>query len=126
MGRPTIAWMLGVPFIAGIVLSGCSSSSHGKENQRSATAAVIRVPQDASTISAAVKRARPGAVVLVSPGTYREMVQVRTPRVTVRGTDRNRVVIDGEVRRPNGIVLVGPGDAVQNLTVRNATLNGVL
>ena len=117
---------LAVLTVAGALLSGCSGSSPHASRSTAAGSAVIRVPQDARTIGQAVERAHPGALILVSPGTYREMVQVRTPRVTIRGTDRNRVVIDGQVRRPNGIVLIGTDDAVQNLTVRNATLNGVL
>ncbi|MFD5408920.1 right-handed parallel beta-helix repeat-containing protein [Streptomyces nojiriensis] len=36
---------------------------------------------------------------LVSPGRYRETVRVRTGHVTLRGTARDRVVIDGEGRR---------------------------
>jgi hypothetical protein len=126
MWGATRVWTLGVLLVAGALLSGCSGSSHSGATSSPSGRTIIRVPQDARTIGAAVKQARPGAVVLVSPGTYREMVQVRTPRVTIRGTDRNRVVIDGQVQRPNGVVLVGAGDAVQNLTVRNATLNGVL
>lgn len=86
----------------------------------------IRVPADAPTISAGLSVAHPGDLVLVSPGTYRETVALRTDGVTLRGTDRNTVVVDGEVLRPNGIVVTGSGDTVENLTVRNATLNGVL
>ncbi|MFE5489150.1 nitrous oxide reductase family maturation protein NosD [Streptomyces virginiae] len=86
----------------------------------------IRVPAEAPTITAALERARPHDLVLVSPGRYRESVRVRTPRVTLRGTDRNRVVIDGEGRRGNGIVVIAPGVTVENLTVRSHLQNGVL
>lgn len=65
-------------------------------------------------------------LVLVSPGVYRETVRLRTPGVVLRGTDRNGVIIDGEVRRANGIVVTAPRVAVENLTVRDHTLNGVL
>ncbi|MGW5350134.1 right-handed parallel beta-helix repeat-containing protein [Streptomyces sp. NPDC004031] len=87
---------------------------------------VIRVPAQAPTIQAAVDRARPGGLVLVSPGVYHESVRIRTERVVLRGTDRNRVVIDGQGRRNNGVVVTAPGVSVENLTVRNHLLNGVL
>ncbi|MER6913325.1 right-handed parallel beta-helix repeat-containing protein [Streptomyces sp. NPDC000594] len=86
----------------------------------------IRVPGDAPTISAAVSLARPGDLVLVAPGVYRESVRIDTERVTLRGESRAGVVIDGQVRRPNGVVVRAPGVAVENLTVRNNTHNGVL
>lgn len=63
---------------------------------------------------------------LVGPGIYRETVQISTDGVTLRGTDRARVVIDAELTRPNGVVVRGAGVTVQNLTVRHALLNGVL
>jgi parallel beta-helix repeat protein len=84
------------------------------------------VPGDAATIQEAVSATIPGDVVLVAPGTYRESVWITTPDVVLRGTDRNKVIIDGEVRRANGIVVTAPGVSVENLTVRNHILNGVL
>lgn len=86
----------------------------------------IAVPKNAPTIAAAVNLAKPGDLVLVSPGVYPESVLITTPNITLRGTDRNKVVIDGEVLRANGVVVNAHGVAVQNLTVRNHTQNGVL
>ncbi|WP_006608124.1 right-handed parallel beta-helix repeat-containing protein [Streptomyces auratus] len=84
------------------------------------------MPADAATISDAVSLAHPGDLVLVASGVYRESVQVSTPRVTLRGESRDKVVIDGRLQQPNGIVVSAPGVAVENLTVRNNTQNGVL
>ena len=84
-----------------------------------------RVPEDHDTIQAAVDAAGPGDLVLVGPGTYREEVKVAVPSVTVRGRDRDRVVVDGEFQRPNGISVTADGVAVENLTVRNALINGL-
>ncbi len=84
-----------------------------------------RVPADYATIQTAVDAADPGDLVLVEPGVYREKVTVTTPGLVIRGTDRNAVVIDGEFQRENGIEVFADGVAVENLTVRNATLNGV-
>ncbi|WP_199815560.1 nitrous oxide reductase family maturation protein NosD [Streptomyces griseus] len=120
---------LGGALAAALLCGGCSGPSttdDGHAPAHSARPATIRVPAQAATISAALTRARPGDLVLVSPGVYHESVQVRTDRVVLRGTDRNRVVIDGQGRRSNGIVVTAEGVSVENLTVRNHLLNGVL
>jgi hypothetical protein len=84
------------------------------------------VPGDYPTIQAAVDAAEPGDLVLVDRGVYREAVDVRTPGVTIRGVDRNEVIIDGEFERPNGVqALFTDGVVVENLTTMNHTLNGV-
>jgi hypothetical protein len=83
------------------------------------------VPQDYPTIQAAVDAAGPGDLVLIDRGVYLEEVEVTTPGLTIRGVDRNEVIIDGEFQRPNGVeVFFADGVAVENLTVRNATGNG--
>ena len=84
------------------------------------------VPQEYPTIQEAVDAAGPGDLVLIDRGVYREEVEVTTPGLSIRGVDRNEVIIDGEMQRANGIdVFFADGVAVENLTVRNATGNGV-
>ena len=83
------------------------------------------VPADAKTIQAGVDRAKSGDLVLVSPGVYRESVEVATDGIVLRGVDRNRTILDGEFRRANGVFVAGAdGVAVENLTTRNYTENG--
>ncbi|MGZ4145802.1 MAG: hypothetical protein ACXVPP_11665, partial [Actinomycetota bacterium] len=54
-------------------------------------------------------------------------VEVRTPRITIRGLDRNKVLVDGEFKRTNGILVNGAdGVTVENLTACCNTKNGVL
>jgi hypothetical protein len=115
-------WARTILLGAVLVLAGCAEGAR----PAGSAPATIHVPQDAATISDAVNAARPGDLVLVSPGVYHESVLVRTANVTLRGTDRNSVIIDGQVRSANGIVVSAPGVTVANLTVRNYTLNGVL
>ncbi|GAA2663374.1 hypothetical protein GCM10009864_34360 [Streptomyces lunalinharesii] len=107
---------------------GCGGGEGGsdKGTRPSGARVTIRVPGDAPTISAAVSLAHSGDLVLVAPGVYHESVQVATPGVTLRGASRDGVVIDGRLRQPNGVVVTAPGVAVQNLTVRNNTQNGIL
>lgn len=107
---------------------GCGGGDGGSgRGRRPAGAQVtIRVPADAPTISDAVSLARPGDLVLVAPGVYHESVKVDTARLTLRGASRDKVVIDGRLQQPNGVVVAAPGVAVENLTVKNNTQNGVL
>ena len=42
---------------------------------------------------------------LISDGVYYEEVQVTTPSLTIRGTDRNAVVLDGQYQQSNGITV---------------------
>ena len=86
---------------------------------------VHHVPGDYDTIQAAVDAAEPRDLVLVDEGVYHEAVQVETPRVTIRGRDRNRVVLDGEFDRPVGIHPVADDVVVENLTVRHFNQNAV-
>jgi hypothetical protein len=89
------------------------------------TGVTRRVPVDYPTIQAGVDAADPGDLVLIGPGVYRETVDVTTPGITIRGVDRNQVVIDGEFQRLNGIqVLFTDGVVVENITAINHTVNG--
>jgi plastocyanin len=92
---------------------------------RQASGVTRRVPRDHRTIQAAVDAAQPGDLVLVGPGVYREEVKVTVPSLVIRGSDRNRVIVDGEFRRPNAISVTADGVAVENLIVRNALINGL-
>ncbi|HEY5424743.1 MAG TPA: hypothetical protein VIK05_14790, partial [Ilumatobacteraceae bacterium] len=88
-------------------------------------AATINVPGDFDTIQAAVDAAAPGSLILVAPGTYNEAVQVETDNLTIRGLDRNTVVLDGKFELDNGIRILGAkGVTVENMTATNYTHNG--
>lgn len=79
----------------------------------------IAVPSDRPTIQEAVDDAEPGALVFVAPDTYEESVEVTTPELTIRGADRNDVVLDGEFERDHGIVVEADGVALENMTTRH-------
>lgn len=116
-GRRAVAAALGVAVgVAGLAACGDREAPAGR---------VIRVPADEVTIQQGVDRARKGDLVLVAPGTYRESVRVTKPGITIRGEDRNTVVLDGEHTRENGIAVGADGVAVENLTVRHYNANGV-
>jgi len=92
-----------------------------------ATPRTLNVPGDYKSIQAAVSAAHPGDTILIAPGRYKEAVEVRTPHITIRGLDRNKVLVDGEFKRSNGILVNKANDVtIENLTVCCNTQNGVL
>jgi Right handed beta helix region len=72
-----------------------------------------------TSIQAAVNAAHPGDWILIDRGVYVGPVVIRTPRLHVRGMNRDGVVIDGRHRAGNGIVIKADGVWIENLTVRN-------
>ncbi len=124
--RSRLVW--GVLALA-LVAGGCSDDSEVSTDEPSKDASgaldAIRVPADHATIQEAVDAAEAGDLILIAPGTYKEAVTVETEDLVIRGEDRNEVIIDGEFTRENGIKVFSDGVAVENLTVRNHTSNGV-
>ncbi len=109
---------LGALMSAGLAACGGSSPSTAPR--------ILHVPADQPTIQRAVDRARAGDLVLIAAGEYHESVTVTTPRIVIRGVDRNAVVIDGRFAFENGFTVKADGVAVENLTIRNFNANGVL
>src|SRR5256885_16723503 len=93
----------------------------------SASPVVIRVPQDAGSIQAAVNRAGPGDLILIAAGTYPGAVEVPPAKhdITIRGADRNRVVVDGGDRTVTGFDLEADGVSLENLTIHDVTGNAI-
>jgi hypothetical protein len=112
-----------------LVASACSSdddpaTTDTTEDGGEPSGATIRVPEDHDTIQAAVDAAAPGDLVLIGPGTYEEAVDVETENLTIRGLDRNEVILDGGFELENGIRVLADGVAIENMTARNYTTNG--
>lgn len=97
-----------------------------KQTVESWTGKIRKVPGDYPTIQNAVDSAQPGDLILIGEGLYKEEVTVTTPSLIIRGVNRNKTILDGEFIRANGIMVLGAnGVSVQNMTLRNYTLNGV-
>jgi hypothetical protein len=87
---------------------------------------VRSVPEEYDTIQAAVDASVEGDLVVIAPGSYHEAVDVSTDNLTIRGLDRDGVVLDGEMALDNGVRVLGAkGVAIENLTAMNYTNNGV-
>ena len=98
------------------------------ENNDTLSNNVLKVGKDQefNKIQDAVDSSSQGDLVLIYPGVYNESVTVTTDFITIRGTDRNNVILDGEFMFENGIqVYDTDGVTVENLSVRNFSLNGV-
>jgi Right handed beta helix region len=120
-----LAGMLALTAACGGDDSGSDAGSSGGSGSEAAEGATLRVPDDHATIQAAVDAAAPGDLVLIAPGTYAEAVTVETDELTIRGLDRNEVILDGGFTLDNGIRVVGAdGVAIENMTARNYTKNG--
>lgn len=97
-------------------ISACSQRQPG----------TFTVPGDYSTIQDAIDHAIPGDLILIEPGTYNEEVSIDVQDVTVRGMDRNTVILDGQDTLRNGFKVTAGGVSVENLTVHSYRLNGVI
>jgi hypothetical protein len=120
--------MTGLVLVGDAPIPGAASDvGPGREEPPSLPGPEIRVPQDAPTIQAAVDAAEPGGIVVISPGVYEEAVVVTTPFLTIRGLDRNRVILEGGFRLDNGIAVIeADGVTIENMTARHYLVNGFL
>jgi hypothetical protein len=85
----------------------------------------IRVPEDAPTLQAAIARAEPGDTILLGPGTYPggSVIPPAKHDITIRGSDRNEVVLDGDNRRRDGILVRADGVSILNLSAHSFRRN---
>ena len=118
-------WALAIALLVVAATSGCGQPEVEVRPPGDGPV-TIAVPGNAPTIQQASDAAKPGDTIEVAPGTYGESVTIKTPDVTLRGTDRNAVIIDGGGLRGNGVVVTAPRVTIANLTVRGFNLNGVL
>ncbi len=102
-----------------MVVTACGSDN-------GAAPTVRMVPSEYATIKEAVAAADSGDIVEIDVGEYSESVTVDKDNVIIRGVDRNSVVLNGNHKIPNGILVAANGVSIQNLTVHSYTQNGVV
>lgn len=88
------------------------------------TVAILRVPEDYPTIHAAVDAAKPYALISIAPGIYHEVVTVHTANLTIRGRDRNGVILDGNFKLTNAFEVLADNVVLENMTARHYLANG--
>jgi Right handed beta helix region len=81
----------------------------------------IQVPQDVPTLQLAIAQAEPGDTIVLAAGTYPggNVVPPAKHDITIRGVDRNEVVLDGADTTKNGIVVRADGVSILNLSAHN-------
>jgi parallel beta-helix repeat protein len=86
-------------------------------------------------IQAAVDRARPGDVIEVMPGVYKEEVKIDLDNITLRGVSASattvpggvsRPVLDGERKLSDGILTTGSNFVIENFDIRHYVANGAV
>jgi hypothetical protein len=92
-----------------------------------AAATEIRVPEDVPTLQRAIAQAAPGDTIVLAAGTYPggNVVPRAKHDITIRGVDRNTVVLDGADQRKNGIVVRADGVSILNLSAHNYRTNAL-
>ena len=133
--RKTTTRLAAVVLALGLLVTACGTSDETSTEgapaeggasigDGTASGTTIAVPADYDTIQGAVDAAAPGDLILISPGVYNEAVDVETDDLTIRGLDRNEVILDGNFELANGIKVVGAnGVTIENMTGRHYTGN---
>ena len=103
--------------VVGSGLAGCGGESKSR---------VIQATIGGTSIQDAVGQAKPGDIVEIGPGRYHEAVRVDRPDITIRGVDRNTVILDGQDRLTNGFLVAANGVAIENLTIHGFVQNGIV
>lgn len=119
LGRSVFA--LAAALAIGSALGACGGQA--------STPTTLRVPGRYRSIQSAVNASAPGDTILIAPGVYHEAVTVGAGhrRITIRGQDRNSVILDGRSGKlVNGISVHANGVAVENLTIRRYAVNGLV
>jgi parallel beta-helix repeat protein len=80
---------------------------------------VLRVPEDFSTIQAAIAAARQGDTILIAAGTYRESLTI-TQSLTLQGQLRDAVIIQGNLQEPT-IIIMAQDVTITDLTVTDGS-----
>jgi hypothetical protein len=112
--------------VIAVMVASLWAAACGQGSGSGATDRTVLVPEQFATITEAVAAARPGTIVDIAPGIYHESVSVEVSRITLRGRDRNTVILDGRYLLANGVNVKANDVAVENMTIRNFNQNGIV
>lgn len=87
---------------------------------------VLEVPQQFSSIAAAVEAATPGSTILVKDGIYRETVSIPAAKSSIRLiADGNEVVLDGQGVLNTGFTILANNVEIQGFRISNYVTAGI-
>lgn len=104
-----------------MTLSACSSG-----NSTQSTKTKVLTVKSGESIQKTIDKANDGDLVYVEAGTYEGSIVISKKDLTLRGADRNAVIIDGNYSVDDGIVVAADGVRIENLSVQKFRTNGVL
>jgi len=107
-----------------------NSTTHANCSPYAPSSRTLQVSQQGrgqfTSISSAVLAAAPGDIIMVHEGIYHEAISIAKSCLTVVGTDRRGVILDGGRSLANGVAVSrAQGVTIANLTTRDYTYNGV-
>lgn len=105
-GRRTVLKTIGGSVIFGGAASGVVSAQ-----------TAITVPDDYSSIQAAINHAAAGDVIFIKNGTYEESLLVYTDDLTIRGESKGGVIVDASNETGRGIEAQAPGLTFESFTL---------
>ena len=111
-----------VGLLAGLALALAPAATSARPD---AAASEIRVPDDVPTLQLAIARSEPGDTIVLGAGTYPggNVVPREKHDITIRGADRNKVILDGADQRRNGVVVRADGVSILNLSAHHFRQN---
>jgi parallel beta-helix repeat protein len=88
----------------------------------------VIIVKDGQSIQEAVAAAKPGAVIKVMPGTYKETVYIDKDNITLSGViEQGRYpVLEGEGVRNDAVLYSGNGVTIENLYITHYKGNGIM
>lgn len=108
-----------------LILIVYGSSACSSKKKQDSQPQVLTVSTGKS-IQQMIDKANPGDMIVIQPGTYGGDIVITTKDLTVRGENRNTVIIDGRYKQDNGITVAADGVRIENLTVQAFKTNGIL
>ena len=107
--------------LAALVALSSTFAAPSSLAQHAASRAQIHVPDDAPTLQLAIAQAGPGDTIVLDRGVYPggNVVPAAKHDLTIRGADRNEVVLEGADARKNGIVVHADGVSILNMSAHN-------
>ena len=95
---------------------------------RTPTSGELILVRDGESIQDAVKKASPGAVIKVMPGTYKETVYIDKDNITLSGVNEQGryPVLEGEGMRNDAILYSGNGVTIENFYITHYKGNAVM